>query len=212
MESGSLILYITGFALFGYLSGSLPFSIWVTRLVKGVDVRDAGSRHATTTNTIRQAGFGPGAVVLFFDIAKGTLPTWLALRTGQALFGPEGALWLAPLTAAAAVVGHCWPVFAGFRGGMGLATTGGCLLAAAPFGFLIGLGLLIALVLLLKHSARASVATGILIAPAMWLIGQPLTVVLIAAAVGLVIALRFLIDWNRQYRELWLDREPPPHS
>ena len=49
------------FPLLGYLSGSMPFSIWVTRLIKGVDVRDAGSGHATTPNTMRQAGFAPGA-------------------------------------------------------------------------------------------------------------------------------------------------------
>ena len=56
------------FPLLGYLSGSLPFSIWVTRLVKHVDVRDAGSGHATTTNTIRQAGFGWGALVAILDV------------------------------------------------------------------------------------------------------------------------------------------------
>ncbi|MDL1920798.1 glycerol-3-phosphate acyltransferase, partial [Chloroflexi bacterium CFX5] len=50
--------------LLSYFSGSLPFSVWVTRLVKNVDVRDSGSGHATTTNTIRQAGFGWGGLVL----------------------------------------------------------------------------------------------------------------------------------------------------
>src|SRR5512147_2720319 len=113
------------FPLLGYLSGSLPFSIWVTRRLKGVDVREAGSGHATTTNTIRQAGFAAGALVLILDIAKGFIPTWLALRYTPA----ELVIYIVPLTAAAAVAGHCWPVFAGFRGGMGLATTGGCLLA-----------------------------------------------------------------------------------
>ena len=68
------------FPVIGYLFGSLPFSIWVTRRVKGVDVRDAGSGHATTTNTLRQAGFGWGALVLLLDIAKGFVPTYLALQ------------------------------------------------------------------------------------------------------------------------------------
>ena len=77
-----LTLYSFIFPLLGYLSGSLPFSIWVTRYVKHVDVRDAGSGHATTTNTIRQAGFGWGALVLILDIAKGFLPTYLALQAG----------------------------------------------------------------------------------------------------------------------------------
>lgn len=198
----TLILSALTFPLLGYLSGSLTPSIWITRLVKGVDVRDAGSGHATTTNTIRQAGFGWGALVLVIDIAKGFLPTWLALT-----YAP--AVWIVPLTAGAAVIGHCWPLFAQFRGGMGLACAGGCLLAAEPLAMLIGLAILILLTLTIRHSARASVFTGILMAPAFWLLGLRDIEFWIAIAVGIVIAMRFLIDWNRQYRELWLDREKP---
>lgn len=193
------------FLLLGYLSGSLTPSIWITRLIKGVDVRNAGSGHATTTNTIRQAGFGWGALVLLVDIAKGFLPTWLALQ-----FSP--VIWIVPLTAAAAVVGHCWPVFAGFRGGMGLACAGGSLLAAEPLAMLTALGILISLLLTIRHGARASVFTGVLMAPIFWLLGLRGIEIWIAVAVGAVIALRFLIDWNRQYRELWLDREKPEVS
>jgi len=196
------ILSAIAFAVLGYLSGSLTPSIWITRLLKGVDVRDGGSGHATTTNTIRQTGFGPGAIVFVLDVAKGFIPSWLALR-----YAP--AEWIIPITAGLAVVGHCWPLFAGFRGGMGLATAGGGLLAVQPLGFLIGLGVLVALVLLIHHGARASVAAGILLSPAMWLFGLRGTVIWVGIAVGLVIAVRFLIDWNRQYRELWLDREKP---
>ena len=90
------------FPLLGYLSGSLPFSVWVTRLAKGVDVRDAGSGHATTTNTIRQAGFGWGALVAILDVAKGFLPTYLALTVGRDAIPP----YIVPLTAACAVAGH----------------------------------------------------------------------------------------------------------
>lgn len=190
------------FPIIGYISGSLPFSIWVTRHVKNVDVRDAGSGHATTTNTIRQAGFGWGALVLVLDIAKGFLPTWLALEF-------SGETWLVALTAASAVIGHCWPVFAQFRGGMGLATFGGALLAVDWFAFVIGLGLLLLLTITIHHSARASVATGILIAPVFWLFNLRGFEFWIALAGGLVIAFHFLIDWNRKYRELWLDREKP---
>lgn len=188
------------FPLLGYLSGSLPFSIWVTRHVKQVDVRDAGSGHATTTNTIRQAGFGWGALVLILDIAKGFLPTLLALKyTNNA--------WIVALTAALAVAGHCWPLFAQFRGGMGLATFGGALLAVNWFSFVIGLGLLLALTLIIHHGARASIFTGILMAPLFWLLNLRGFEFWIAIAGGLVIAYRFIIDWNRKYRELWLDRE-----
>ena len=195
-------MQILFFPLLGYLFGSLPFSIWVTRYVKNVDVRDAGSGHATTTNTIRQAGFGWGALVGFLDVAKGFIPTFLAIRY-------SGEVWVVAITAACAVAGHCWPVFAQFRGGMGIATFGGGLIATNWFSAVIGLGLLLALLLLLRHGARASVFTGILVAPLFWLLNLRGLELWIALACGLVLAYRFLIDWNRKYRELWLDRERP---
>ncbi|MFH1908823.1 MAG: glycerol-3-phosphate acyltransferase, partial [Chloroflexota bacterium] len=99
MDRLPTLLATLGFGLLGYLCGSLPFAIWITRLFKGVDVREAGSGHATTTNTIRQAGFGPGALVLVLDIAKGFLPTWLALHHAP-------VPWIAPVTAALVVIGH----------------------------------------------------------------------------------------------------------
>lgn len=190
------------FPLLGYFLGSLPFSIWVTRFVKNVDVRDAGSGHATTTNTIRQAGFGWGVLVFILDVTKGFLPAWLAIRY-------SGETWLIALTAACAVIGHCWTIFAGFRGGMGLATAGGSILAVNPLAFLVCFGLLVFLVLVVRHSARASVFAGILIAPVLWLLNFRDVVFWVALGTGAVIAIRFLIDWNRKYRELWLDREKP---
>jgi acyl phosphate:glycerol-3-phosphate acyltransferase len=199
----SLVITTLGFGLLGYLSGSLPFAIWVTRLVKGVDVRDAGSHHATTTNTIRQAGFLPGALVFLLDVSKGFLPTWLALH-----YAP--AVWIAALTGALAVVGHCWPIFAGFRGGMGMATANGAMVAAFPYAILICYVLIVLFMLILKHAARASVIAGILITPLLWLLGQRGPILWIAAAVGVIITIRFLSDWNRKYRELWLDREKKP--
>lgn len=190
------------FPLLGYLFGSLPFSIGVTRYAKGVDVRDAGSGHATTTNTIRQAGFGWGALVAVLDVAKGFIPTFLAVRYSN-------ETWVVALTAALAVAGHCWPLFAQFRGGMGIAPFGGALLAVNWFSAILGLGLLLALLLVSRHGARASVLTGLLVAPFFWLFGLRGMEMWIALACGLVMGYRFLIDWNRKYRELWLDREKP---
>jgi len=195
-------LTVVGFAILGYISGSLPFAVWVTRLRKGTDVRDGGSRHATATNTMRQAGWVAGVLVLVLDIAKGFLPVYLARQFGVGFWGLAA-------TAGMVVVGHCWPVFAGFRGGMGLAAGGGAFLAVNPLGFLIGVALLILLVLIIHHSARASVATGVLLPWVLWIFGLRGNVFAVALAVGGVVALRFLIDWNRQYRELWLDRPAP---
>jgi glycerol-3-phosphate acyltransferase PlsY len=190
------------FPLLGYLCGSLPFSVWVTRYARQIDVRDAGSGHATTTNTIRQAGFGWGALVAVLDVAKGFLPTLLASRYA-------GETWVIALTAAFAVAGHCWPLFAQFRGGMGIAPFGGALFATHWITAFIGLALLLALLFTLRHGARASVLTGLLVAPLFWLLNFRGVEMWIALACGLVMAYRFLIDWNRRYRELWLDREKP---
>lgn len=195
------------FPILGYLFGSLPFSIWVTRLAKGVDVRAAGSGHATTTNTIRQAGWGWGALVAILDVAKGFVPVYLALNAaGDAQSIPP---YIVPLTAAFAVAGHCWPLFAQFRGGMGLAPFAGALFATNWISVIPGLVLLLVLLFTLRHGARASVLTGILIAPLFWLLNLRGMEFWIALACGPVIAFRFLIDWNRKYRELWLDWEKP---
>jgi len=181
--------------LLGYLSGSLPFSVWITHIAKGVDVRDAGSGHAGTTNTVRQAGFGWGALVLILDLAKGFVPTFLA-------FQYSNEVWVIALTAAFAVVGHCWPVFAQFRGGMGLATFGGAILAVNSMAFFVGIGLLIALILLIRHRARASLIAGLLLAPLFWILDLRGPELWIAIAGGIVITYRFFSDWNRQYHGL----------
>jgi acyl phosphate:glycerol-3-phosphate acyltransferase len=193
------ILYPVCWVL-GYLSGSLPFAVWVSRLVKGVDVRDGGSGHMTTTNTIRQAGWAAGVLVFGLDVFKGFLPVTLAICLGL----PD---WSIAITAALAVIGHCWPVLAQFRGGMGLAVSEGILLAVSPLGALTGLGVLLLLLLVVRHAARAGLFAGLVIPVVFWLAGLRGTITWISIPMGLVIAARYTIDWNRTYRRLWLDRE-----
>jgi len=186
--------------VFSYLSGSLPFAIWVMRLTKGTDVRDGGSGHMTTTNTIRQAGWAPGILVFLLDTAKGYIPIYIAIHLGL----PD---WAVGLAAMLAVIGHCWPVFAQFRGGKGLAVTGGILLAISPPGFLISAGVLIFFVLVTRHAARGSLFAALIIPVILWLAGYRGTIIYAMVLTGLVIAGRFMVDWNRKYRELWLDRQ-----
>lgn len=194
------VLKTIAFAVIAYLLGSIPFAILVTRVKAGVDVRGSGSGHAGATNTMRAAGWAAGILVLATDIGKGYLAVWLAGRFG----GTEAA----PIVAAASVViGHCWPIFAGFRGGMGMASGGGALLAVWPLGFVLAVGLGSALQLLIKHSARGNVVTGLLLMPLWALFGANWTKLGVALAVGVVISGRALADWSRVYRELWFDRE-----
>jgi glycerol-3-phosphate acyltransferase PlsY len=196
------LIITIGFCIMGYLSGSLTFSLWITQLIKGKDLRESGSGHATTTNTIRQAGWLPGILVFILDMAKGYFPTLLALH-----YAPYA--WVSPVIGGLVVAGHCWPLFADFRGGMGLATAGASILAVDSLLGLIGLGILIFFVLIIKHTARAAVIVGLLLAPIFYLIGGRGQIIWVTAIVGIVISIRFASDWNRQYRELWLDREPP---
>ncbi len=186
--------------VFGYLSGSLPFAVWIMRWTKGIDVREGGSGHMTATNTIRQAGWLPGILVFFLDTAKGYLPIYLAIHLGL----PD---WSVGVTAMLAVIGHCWPAFAQFRGGKGLAVTGGALLAVSLPGFLIAAGVLIFFVLVTRHAARGSLFAALAFPAVLWFFGYRGAILYITVLAGLVIAGRFLLDWNRKYRELWLDRE-----
>lgn len=186
--------------LLAYLLGSVPFAILLTRLRTGRDVRELGSGHSGATNAMRAAGWGVGVLVMVLDIAKSWIPMRMAIANG--LPGP----WLA-LTAAAAVAGHCWPVVAGFRGGMGVAVAGGVMLAVWPLGFAAAAGLASLLTLLIRHAARALVVTGLVIAPAWYAFGGEPEALWVAAAAGLLVALRARSDWRRKYRELWLDRD-----
>jgi glycerol-3-phosphate acyltransferase PlsY len=186
--------------LAAYLIGSIPFAVLVGRLFIGRDIREAGSGHAGATNTMRQAGWGAGVLVLALDVLKGAAAVWLAQKLGG---GPAGAA----LAGAAAAAGHCWPVFGGFRGGMGLATGGGAFLPIYPLGFVIGVGLLALGSLTLRHSARGNVAAGVLLGPVLWALTRSSEIAALGFAVGAVIALRALSNWRRVYRELWLDRE-----
>lgn len=197
MDSFLNVLWLTAA---GYMLGSLPFGVWMGFVFLKRDIRAGGSGHTGGTNTIRQAGWRVGALVVALDLAKSFTAGWLAQHYGM-------NQWAVILAGGAVVAGHCWPVFAGFKGGMGLAAAGGFILAVYPLGFALGLGLVAAGSLVLRHSARGNITAGLLLGPVLWLFSQSLTLGLLGAAMGLTVAVRSLSDWNRVYKELWLDRE-----
>lgn len=185
--------------LMAYLIGSLPFALWITRWRTGQDIRLVGSGHVGATNAMRAAGWQTGAVAALLDFAKGYAALSLALRWGTW----EG---MQAIASAAVVTGHCWPVFAGFRGGMGVAPAAGALAALWPAGLGLALALGVAMQLLWRHTARGNVVTGLLVGPLWTAASAPVWTAGAAAAAGAVVCLRSLSDWNRVYRELWLDR------
>jgi glycerol-3-phosphate acyltransferase PlsY len=141
----SIVNLVLGFVA-AYLLGSFPTGLIVGRLFFGKDPREGGSGASGATNIFRQFGAAAGVAVTIVDVAKGAL----AVAVCSSLGGAEG-LPLLPLKIAGAllaVLGHVYPVFAGFRGGKGVATGAGALLAIAPgaalysaAGFLLVIGL-----------------------------------------------------------------------
>lgn len=130
-------LYYIIFAILGYLLGSLNFSIIIGKLFYKVDVREHGSKNAGTTNTLRTLGKVPAIFVLLLDTFKAVIAYWLVfLITKNVSYSYIGA--------ATAVVGHNFPVFFGFKGGKGVATSLGACFCLNPllglYVLLIGVG------------------------------------------------------------------------
>lgn len=127
-----------------YLLGSIPAAVWIGKKFHNIDVREHGSGNAGTTNTIRVLGWKTGIPVLLVDLGKGWLATMLPVFFRLA--EPESALLtnLQILGGVTAIAGHIFPAFAGFRGGKGVATAFGALLALQPlltvscFGVFLG--------------------------------------------------------------------------
>ncbi len=119
-----ILEYATNIAL-GYLLGSLPWGLIIGYLWLGRDIRESGSGKTGTTNVLRTAGKIPAILVMVLDIAKGAVPALV----GRLVFDSNE---VGAAGAGAAVVGHIWPVFAGFRGGRGVASTYGGVLGLAP--------------------------------------------------------------------------------
>ncbi len=119
----------------GYAAGSLPWGLWVGRVARDLDIRQHGSGNLGATNVYRVLGPRWGIPTLLLDIGKGALPVWLAPRLPVTAGFPGGAEWCAIAAGGAAVAGHVWSFLAGFRGGKGVATAVGVLLALAPLAF-----------------------------------------------------------------------------
>lgn len=190
-----------------YLLGSIPFAYLAGRL-KGVDIRTVGSKNVGATNVFRSLGKGIGIGVMVCDILKGTLAVLLA----QAITDPHWNL----AAAAAAILGHVFPAWLRFKGGKGVATAGGTILALTPIPALIVLTVWFVAIAVTRYVSVGSIASAVAFPPLLLAFRSPWPVLAFGtvAAVVVIWKHRANIQRLRAGNELRLDLsrtpKPPP--
>lgn len=172
---------VGAFLLLAYAVGSLPTSYLAGRL-RGVDLREHGSGNLGATNAYRVLGAGAAAPVLAVDIAKGFIPAalfpgWDATANGD----------LAVAYGMAAIIGHVWPLTLAFRGGKGVATGAGVLLALAPLTTVVALLVWIGIVSLTRYVSVGSIATATVVPLLAHMFDAPSSTVLFCSLVALFV-------------------------
>ena len=191
--------------ILGYLLGSIPFAYIIGRLKKGVDIREVGGGNVGALNTYREIGPIYGLGVLAADILKGAFPVWIATWLGLDLE------WIC-VAGFAAVVGHNWPIFIKFKGGMGAATVIGVLAALTPVPLLISAGIVILLIAITRN-VRLSLFALVLVLVFDWVFDKELTYIICATGLLLFIGLRLLFNLRKELaktgdkKNLIVDRE-----
>jgi acyl phosphate:glycerol-3-phosphate acyltransferase len=139
-----------------YILGSIPSAVWVGQAFYGIDVREYGSGNSGATNTFRVLGKSAGIPVLLLDIAKGFFALKLAAVFGDYLPGTQQYVNFQLALGIAALLGHIFPVFAGFRGGKGVATLTGILFGIHPEAALICTGTFVVILLVTNYVSLSS--------------------------------------------------------
>lgn len=182
------------FALAGYVLGSISFAVLLVRRRTGKDIRQEGSGNAGATNVLRSYGKGLAAAVAAADIAKGAAAVLLArLFTADPRVAAAAGL--------AAVVGHVFPIFYGFRGGKGVATAVGAFLALTPWAALVCLAVFAAIVAATRYVSLGSVVAMCLLPPAAGILFHaPRSIVLAAAGAAALIVVKHFENLKRLAR------------
>lgn len=173
VSTGFVILAV----LLAYLLGAIPAGSWVARR-RGIDIRTVGSGNSGATNVQRTLGWGPGLMVGAFDILKGALAVWVAHRLGL----NDG---LAAVCGLAAVLGHNFNAFKGFRGGKGVATSFGAMLLIDPQSSLVAFVVAFAVMYLTRYVSAGSLVGAVATLMAAVVLGRPwweLLIVFVIAA------------------------------
>jgi len=195
--------------IIGYLLGSIPFAYIAARLIKGVDIRRVGGGNVGALNIMREVGMVAGLAVLLADMGKGALVVLIAQWLGVSMV-------FVFVVGLAAVVGHSWPVFLGFKGGRGAATAIGVFLVLTPVEsaicFAIGV-----IVILFTSNFRLAIGVGLVLLPLIiWLFGGEISLIIYPLVLSLFLGLRNMLTLKRELatmpdkRELIIDKKFTP--
>ena len=147
--------------IIAYLLGSIPTAVWVGKIFHGIDVREHGSGNAGATNVIRVLGWKSGIPVMIVDIAKGWFSAYLPILFHLAEPGSALLVNIQIITGLTSIVGHVYPVLAGFKGGKGVGCTVGVLIALHPLLTLSCLVVFLSVLLISGYVSVASMSMGI---------------------------------------------------
>lgn len=164
------VLRVAGVIAVAYLLGGIPFGVMIGRRFFGVDVSQHGSGNTGATNVYRVIGWKAALPSAVLDIAKGAVPTLLAVWLADPKWGVEWADWFAIAAGMAAVLGHMYSPYRGLRGGKGVATAAGVIIVLQPLAFIILLPSFIALIAVFRMVSVASVMTAIEYPVLVWML------------------------------------------
>lgn len=156
-------IYSISALILAYLFGSIPTAVWLGQGLYGIDIREYGSGNAGATNTFRVLGKNAGITVMVIDIFKGWTATNLAAFIGLSVTGPQDSAQFVNYQLAlgiCAVMGHLFPVFAGFRGGKGIATLFGMILAVHFEAAMVCVLVFLIVLLISKYVSLSSISAG----------------------------------------------------
>lgn len=176
----------------GYLLGSIPFAYLLARRHRGIDLRITGSGNVGAANLLRTTTKKIGVSAMALDVAKGIASVMVARQIDPGATGPA-------IAGIAAVLGHIYPVWLGFRGGKGVATTCGVFSILAPQATAIAIAVFLGLVWWTRYISLGSVAGSIVLAPLAYVFGAPEVTVLAALVVAAIVIHRHRSNLRRMF-------------
>jgi glycerol-3-phosphate acyltransferase PlsY len=180
MSDEANLLYLLAALLFGYLLGSIPFGLILTRMAGLGDVRKIGSGNIGATNVLRTGRKGLAAATLLADALKGTAAVLVAAQ-----WGPQFAI----MAALGAFLGHLFPVWLGFKGGKGVATFIGVMIGLKPLAALIFCLIWLGVAFASKYSSLSALVASAATPIILWLLGEP-------GMAGIAVVLVALLWWK----------------